>query len=496
MTNKCENCDCATATSEKFKEATEKITKKYGAVLQKLADSELEDKRQEVLKSVSEFIMMKKGRESWTAGEDWVKYSGPHFNDEEYVAAVDSLLTEWLIFGEKAREFEHKFSPLMGTKTGVLTNSGSSANLLMVSSLTSKRKTNKWYLPKGSKIITPVVCFPTTLNPIIQNGFEPIFVDVEIPSLNIDLDKVEKLLKDTKALGYEMPKAIMFAHVLGNPPDMDRLMALCDEYDLLFLEDACDALGSTYDGKKLGSFGLMSTCSFFPAHHMTMGEGGFIATNEHRLDRILRAFRDWGRACYCNERKPGDVTEETACGGRFNTWLPGAPDAIYDHRYVFDEIGYNIKPLEHQAAMGLAQIKKLPEMEQARRHNFDRMKKIFEPYQKYLHLPVATEKADPCWFGFLLTVKDDAPFTKQDLVDHLEANKIQTRSYFTGNVLAHPGYMHLHNFNATGLAQMYPVATKVTKDTFFMGTFIGLTDDKMRYICTKVDEFFEPVLHG
>lgn len=471
MTCNCENCECEPKKIDDKKQ-------------------ELEKMKSQILAQVSDYIKMKKSGNKFTPGEDWVNYSGPHFDDKEYVAAIDSLLSEWLIFGENARKFEHEFSPLMGKKLGALTNSGSSANLLMVSALSSKQKKNKWHLPKGSKIITPVVCFPTTINPIIQNGYVPVFVDVELPNLNLNLDKVEKLLKDTKALGYELPKAIMFAHVLGNPPDMDRLMKICQDYNLIFLEDACDALGSTYDGKKLGSFGLMSTCSFFPAHHMTMGEGGFVATNEQRLKTILNSFRDWGRACYCNERKPGDVTSGTACGSRFNNWLPGCPDAIYDHRYVFDEIGYNIKPLDHQAAMGLEQIKKLPEMEQARRDNFNKLKQIFEPYEEYLHLPVATEKADPCWFGFLVTVKDGAPFTKQQLVNHLEASKIQTRSYFTGNVLAHPAYMHMHDFNHVGLANTYPVATKVTKDTFFMGTYIGLTDEKMNYIKEKVDEFF------
>jgi len=223
---------------------------------------------------------------------------------------------------------------------------------------------------------------------------------------------------------------------------------------------------------------------------MTMGEGGFIATDEQRLKTILNSFRDWGRACYCNEKKPGDVTAGTACGSRFGNWLPKAPDTVYDHRYVFDEIGYNIKPLDLQAAMGLEQIKKLPEMEQARRDNFDILTSIFEPYSEYLHLPVATEKSDPCWFGFLVTVKDGSPFTKQQLVDHLEANKIQTRSYFTGNVLAHPGYLHMSDLNAAELKTTFPVAGKVTCDTFFMGTFIGLTEDKMNYIKTKVDEFF------
>ena len=494
------NCDCESCECEPKKlttgklEATfvsesKKVTQKFAPLFQKLADSELEDKKQEILKLVGEFVQMKRGRESFTAGQDWVKYSGPYFDEKEYQAAVESLLSEWLIFGENARNFEQTFSPLMGKKFGVLTNSGSSANLLMVSALTSKRKTNKWFLPKGSKILTPVVCFPTTINPIIQNGYEPVFIDVELPSLNIDLGKVEKHLRDTKHLGYEMPKAIMFAHVLGNPPDMDRLEAICKEYDLIFLEDACDALGSTYDGKKLGTFGLMSTCSFFPAHHMTMGEGGFVSTNENRLRTILASFRDWGRDCFCNEKKPGDVTSETACGRRLSNWLPGCPDAVYDHRYTFSEIGFNLKPLDLQAAMGLQQIDKLPEMEQARRDNYQKLMNIFKPYDNHLMLVEPTAKSDPCWFGFLITVKDGAPFRKEELVNHLEANKIQTRSYFSGNILYHAGYKHLMNLSPVGLKMTFPNAHKVTMDTFFLGTFIGLTDEKLQYVKKVVDEY-------
>lgn len=450
----------------------------------------MENKLEKILELVSEYIKDKKGEESFTAGEDWVKYSGPYFDDKEYVAAVETLLSEWLIFGEKAREFEQTFAPNhMGRKYGALTNSGSSANLLMVSSLTSRKKMNKWYIPPGSKFITPVVCFPTTLNPLIQNGFEPVFVDVDIPSLNPNLDEVEQILKKAREEGDDSIRGIMFAHVLGNPPDLDRLMKLVDEYDLIFLEDACDALGSTYKGKKLGTFGLMSTCSFFPAHHMTMGEGGFIATDEYRLKTMLNSFRDWGRACYCNERKPGDVTSGTACGNRFSTWFPDQPDVTYDHRYVFDEIGYNIKPLDLQAAMGLQQLDKLPGMDQARRDNFRKLTEIFAPYESYFHMPEATEGADPCWFGFLLTVKEDAPFSKQVLVNFLEDSKIQTRSYFTGNVLYHPGYKHLTNLLASQLRDRYPNAHLATKNTFFLGTFIGLTDEKISYIKEKVDDF-------
>ena len=438
--------------------------------------------KDKILELVEEYIDQTQ-TDAWVAGEDWVSYSGPIYDKNEYTAAISQLLSGWLIFGEKSRNFELQFPEHLGTNYGVLTNSGSSANLLMVASLKSK---NLFDLPEGSKIITPVVCFATTINPIIQHGFEPVFVDVTLPDLNLDLDAVEKLLEEDK--NNEI-RAIMFAHVLGNPPDMDRVMELVQKYDLVFLEDCCDALGSTYDGKKLGSFGHMSSCSFFPAHHMTMGEGGFVATNSNKVRKTVASLRDWGRACYCNTAKPGSVVEGTACGNRFKNWLPGMPDAIYDHRYVFEEIGYNLKPIDMQAAMGLEQLKKLPALDEARRQNFDRLTAIFEPYKQYFDMPVATDKADPCWFAYLLTVKEDAPFGRQEIVDHLEAAKIQTRSYFAGNALAHPAYNHLAE-QYGDLQEAFPVAALVTTNSFFLGTFKGLTDEKLHYIKTVVDAFF------
>ena len=447
----------------------------------------MDEKLENILELVEEYISDKRKDNTWQRGE-WVKYSGPNFDASEYKSAIKSLLSEWLILGKIARDFEGQFPKYLGKKHGVLTNSGSSANLLMVSALSSRKINEQHRIPKGSKFITPVVCFPTTLNPLIQNGYEPVFVDVELPSLNLNLDEVENILKnDTN----KEIKGIIFAHVLGNPPNMDRLMSLVEEYGLIFLEDACDALGSYYDGKKLGSFGHLSTCSFFPAHHMTMGEGGFVATDKYQYRRALASMRDWGRACYCNEKKPGDVTCATACGNRFNTWFPDV-DIVYDHRYVFDDIGYNLKPLDLQAAMGLEQLKKLPQMDEARRQNFKRLRKVFERYKEYFILPDATENSDPCWFGFLLTVKDSAPFKKQDIQNWLETNKIQTRSYFTGNALYHPAYNHLAAAHGN-LQERFPVAHKATIDTFFLGTFIGMTEEKINYIAEVVDEYFNNI---
>lgn len=439
------------------------------------------DIKNQILELVAKLIAQKKQNSKWIAGKDWIEYSGPQYDDKEYINAIDALLSGWLIFGENCNKFEKEFAQSLGKKFGCLTNSGSSANLLMVATAMSRRMKNG--LKKGDKVITPVVCFPTTINPIIQLGLEPVFVDVELPSLNPNLDQVEEALENDKSI-----RGIIFAHVLGNPPDMDRLMSLVEKYNLVFLEDACDALGSTYKGKKLGSFGTISTCSFFPAHHMTMGEGGFVATNDGLTRVITASLRDWGRACYCNYMKPGNVTCETACGNRFKNWLPGIPDATYDHRYVFDEIGFNLKPIDLQAAMGLAQIEKLPSLDAARRSNFIKLHNIFSKYSEFFHLPEAQEGSDPCWFAYLLTVKENSKFKKQDFIKHLEDNKIQTRSYFGGNILAHPGYEHLITEN--NQLEKFPVANYATLNSFFLGTFAGITDDKVDYIKSIVDSFF------
>ena len=444
-----------------------------------------DQKLEKILSLVEEYANENLLKKDWKRG-DWINYSGPNFSSVEFTEAVKTILEGWLVFGKKARNFEETFPEHLGKNFGMLTNSGSSANLIMTQVLTSKKSFMKrFHLPKGSKFITPVVCFPTTLNPIIQTGFEPVFVDVDLPSLNLNLDQVEEVLKKDKDI-----RGIVFAHVLGNPPDMDRLMALVKKYNLIFLEDSCDALGSFYDGKKLGSFGLMSTCSFYPAHHMTMGEGGFVATDDPRIRRALASFRDWGRACYCNEQKPGDVTAGTACGNRFKPWLKNGKERInYDHRYVFDEIGFNLKPLELQAAIGLEQIKKMPDMDSARRKNFELLNGIFKDYEDYFMLPKKTKKSDPNWFGYLLTVKDDAGFTREDFVRHLEENKIQTRSYFAGNCLFHPAYVEYAK-KYDDLKASFPNAYKATVNSFFLGTFIGITEDKVKYIKEITDEFF------
>ena len=444
----------------------------------------MDSKKQAILDAIAEYVKEKKASKTWVAGQDWIQYSGPWFNENEYINAVSSLLNDWFILGEKGREFELKFAPFLGKKDGIVVNSGSSANLLMVSLLKTKRFGK---VPEGSKFITPVVCFPTTINPLIQNGFKPVFVDVELPNLNLNLDQVEAILE--KDVNKEI-KGIIFAHVLGNPPDMDRLMNIVKKYELLYLEDTCDALGSTWDGKPLGSFGDISTCSFFPAHHMTMGEGGFVGVNSAKKRMALASLRDWGRACYCNTTKPGNVMCGTACGCRFDSWFKSQKDIEFDHRYVFDEIGYNLKPTEMQAAMGLAQIEKLDEMHARRKHNFKRLYDIFSKYEEYFYIPSWYEKADVSWFGYLVTLKDGTPFTKAEMIEFMEASKIQTRSYFTGNALFHPAYEDLAKEYANPREE-FPIATKTTIDTFFLGVYPGITDEQMDYIGAMVDKFIE-----
>jgi len=434
---------------------------------------------QEILKLVDEYIQKKHSEKTWEAGKDWVQYAGPYFDSQEYVAAVRSLLGEWLVLGADAIKFERKFPKLFGKEYGLLTNSGSSANLLMMAAMTSKRGYN---LLKGTKVITPIAGFPTTMAPIIQVGFVPIFVDIELETLNLDLDQVEQACKENPDA-----KIITFAHVLGNPPNMNRLMEIIEKYNLILLEDCCDALGSTFEGKPLGSFGEMASCSFYPAHHMTMGEGGFVAMNTQNNERIVRSFREWGRGCYCVGKQ--NLLENGTCDCRFNNWLPSLPDDIFDHKYVYEEIGYNVKPIELQASIGLVQMGKLEEIGIKRRENYKNLFQAFTIYDEYFHLHEAQPGADVDWFAFPVTIKDGAPFKRSDICKFFEAHKIQTRPYFAGNIMLQPGYSHL--VNSKEVIEKYPVARKVTTDTFFLGTSPVITKEKTDYIQTILDKYID-----
>jgi CDP-6-deoxy-D-xylo-4-hexulose-3-dehydrase len=432
---------------------------------------------EEILSLVREYIDKKHSQKTWEAGKDWVQYAGPSFTSEEYVAAVETLLREWLTLGPEASKFERRFSKLFGKKMGILTNSGSSANLLMMLAMTSKRGLN---LPKGTKVITPIAGFPTTINPILQVGFQPVFVDIELGTLNLNLDQVEQACIDNPDA-----KIITFAHVLGNPPNMNRLMEIVEKYNLILLEDCCDALGSTFEGKPLGSFGKLASCSFYPAHHITMGEGGFVAINDLETERIIRSFREWGRGCYCIGKQ--NLLECGSCGTRFNNWLPALPNDVFDHKYVYEEIGYNLKPIELQASIGLVQMEKIEQFGSQRRENYRNLFNAFKKYEQYFHMHEAQPGSDPDWFAFPITVKDDAPFKRSDICQFLEAHKIQTRPYFAGNIMLQPGYQGL--MDPKEVIEKFPIARKVTTDTFFLGTSPVINKEKTDYIETVLDKF-------
>ena len=430
----------------------------------------------EIFDKVAEYITKKQDSKKWIAGKDWVQYAGPFFTTTEYIAAISSLLNGWLVLGEDASLFEKRFSKLFNKQFGLLTNSGSSANLLMLLALKSKKGLN---LPIGTKVITPVSGFPTTINPILQVGFKPIFVDVELDTLNLDLDQVEQLCSEQSDI-----KVLMFAHALGNPPDMNRLINIVEKYNLILLEDCCDSLGSTYDNKPLGSFGMMSSCSFYPAHHITMGEGGIVTTNDLTTLRILKSFRDWGKGCYCEGKS--NLSEKGVCGKRFSDWLPDLPDHCFDHKYIYDEIGYNLKPIELQASIGLAQLDKLNEIISKRKENYKLLFDIFSKYDDVFKLHSATPLADPCWFAFPITIKDTSNFSRTSICEYFEANKIQTRPYFAGNILLQPAYVDIHED-----ITKYPIANKITTNTFFLGTSPVITKEQIEYIEQILTKFMK-----
>lgn len=436
----------------------------------------------EILDQVQAYITNKHASKSWTPGVDTVQYAGPYFDHREYVAAIESLLGGWLVLGKDAQKFEHHFPRQFGKTHGVLTNSGSSSNLIQMNALRSKRL---WNLPQGTKVLTPVAGFPTTVNPIFQVGFTPVFVDIELDSLNLDLDHVERVLESNPDI-----RVITFAHVLGNPPNMRRLMEMVKNRGLILLEDCCDALGSTYDGKPLGSFGEMASCSFYPAHHITGGEGGFVATRTEEQEKVVRSFREWGRGCYCVGPR-ANLLKNGTCGCRFKEWVPAMPGEIFDHKYVYDEIGYNLKPIELQASMLLVQMEKLPEIGELRRRNHALLSQAFKPYEDHFIIPRATDASDPSWFAFAVTIRDGSPLKRTDIVDFLETAKIQTRPYFAGNIMLQPAYDHL--IDPYSVVKDYPIATKVMRDTFFLGTSPVITENQIGYISDKLRDFMKKI---
>ncbi|MCM1989304.1 lipopolysaccharide biosynthesis protein RfbH [Oceanirhabdus seepicola] len=430
--------------------------------------------RQEILERVKAIYSLRKSEEEFIPGKTKVNYAGRVFDEKEMVAVVDSALDFWLTLGAEGREFCEEFKKYLGMKHCLVTNSGSSANLAAISALCSPIIRNP--MKEGDEVITTAMTFPTTLNPIIQNGLIPVFIDIEEDTYNIDASKIEAGITDKT-------RAIVFAHTLGNPAEMDKIMEIAKKYNLYVVEDTCDALDSIYDGKKCGTFGDFSTYSFYAAHHMTMGEGGAICTNSLELYRAALSIRDWGRACYCQtgERKPMG-----ACGHRFDFKFGDLPEG-YDHKYVYNNIGYNLKPLDIQCAMGIEQLKKLPEFTETRKKNFKVLYDCFKKYENKFILPRVLPKAEPSWFAIPITVKEDAGFTKRDFVTYLESKLIETRMLFAGNILKQPGYKDI-NCRVVGDLKN---TDQVMNRTFFLGVYPGLTEEKLEYMTKCIDEFFK-----
>lgn len=446
----------------------ESILHKVGRINAKKIDEILRQLAHNIVKKHYDAVH-KRGKD-FIPGETHIQYAGRVYDAEEMKALVDSALDFWLTAGRYTKQFEEEFARLLGVKHCILTNSGSSANLLAISALTSP-KLGERRLKSGDEVITTACAFPTTVNPIIQNNLIPVFLDVDVSTYNIKTEKLENAIS-TKT------KAIFLAHTLGNPFNLDDVLSVCKKHNLWLIEDNSDALGSKYNGRYTGTFGHIATFSFYPAHHITMGEGGALVTNDIQLKRIIESFRDWGRDCWC---EPGC---DNTCGKRFG-WKLGTLPYGYDHKYIYSHIGYNLKLTDMQAAIGVEQLKKLPGFVKARKRNFKLLYMGLKKYEKYFILPTATPKSDPSWFGFLITVKDDAGFTRDEIVQHLEKNKIATRMLFAGNITRQPAYEKVP-YRIYGNLEN---TDRIMSNTFWIGVYPGLTEEMVEYIMDKIDEF-------
>jgi CDP-4-dehydro-6-deoxyglucose reductase, E1 len=432
--------------------------------------------RKEIFSKISDLVALREQTEqAFISGVSSVPYAGRVYDEKELISLIDASLDFWLTTGRYAEQFEKGLAAFLGVKYCLLTNSGSSANLLAVSALTSRKLGRKRIQP-GDEVITTACGFPTTLNPILQNNLVPVFLDVEAGTYNIRADHIEDAISDKT-------KAIMVPHTLGNPAELDTILKMVKKYDLWFIEDNCDALGSRYQGKYTGTFGHISTCSFYPAHHITMGEGGAVLTSDPLLKKIMMSFRDWGRDCWC---EPGC---DNSCGKRFG-WSTGKLPHGYDHKYIYSHIGYNLKVTDMQAAIGVAQLQKLPAFIEQRKKNFSRIFSALEKYSPFVVLPVALKDADPCWFGFPLLVRNDAPFSRLDIVSYLEDHKIATRMLFGGNLLKQPAYEGI-NHRVSGSLEN---TNDVMNNLFWVGVYPGLKPDMLAYMIAMFDTFFKKFL--
>jgi CDP-6-deoxy-D-xylo-4-hexulose-3-dehydrase len=426
--------------------------------------------RQQILDLVAQYAELAHAPKPFVTGQSAAPVSGKVYGAPEMVSLVDSALDFWLTTGRFNDAFEKKLGAFLGLPHVLTCNSGSSANLLAISALTSPMLGDR-ALKAGDEIITCATGFPTTVNPIFQNGLVPVFLDVDIPTYNVKAELIESAISPRS-------RAIAVAHTLGNPFDLDTVMAVAKKHNLFVIEDCCDALGATYDGKSVGTFGDIGTLSFYPAHHITMGEGGAVFTRGALMKRILESVRDWGRDCWC---APGN---DNTCKKRFD-WQLGTLPYGYDHKFTYSNLGYNLKITDMQAAVGLAQMDSLTTFIAARRANFDRLHKGLSAHQDHLILPKATAKAEASWFGFPITVREEAPFSREDLLKHLNMKKIGTRLLFGGNLIHQP-YMKGRNFRVVGSTEN---SDRVMKQTFWVGVYPGLGQPAIDYIVETLASF-------
>lgn len=426
--------------------------------------------RQQILDLTAQYFAEAFPSAEFKPGITPVPVSGKVIDAADVSAVVESALDAWFTSGRFAEDFERKLARFIGVRCASLVNSGSSANLLALTTLTSP-KLGERRLKPGDEVLTVAAGFPTTVNPIIQNRLVPVFIDVTLPTYEIDVNQLE-------AARSEKTRAIMIAHTLGNVFDLDAITAFAKKHDLWLIEDCCDALGSTWKGRKVGTFGDIATVSFYPAHHITLGEGGAVLTGKPALQLIIESFRDWGRDCWCD---PG---KENTCGKRFD-WQLGSLPCGYDHKYTYSHIGYNLKATDMQAALGASQIAKLPHFIERRKENFRHLFKALQSLQDYLVLPEATPGSDPSWFGFPIGVRESAPFTRQQLIHALESHKIGTRLLFAGNLMRQPAYEGC-SFRAIGDLKNTDFAMN---NVFWIGVYPGLTKEMLDYVAETIRAF-------
>jgi len=427
--------------------------------------------KEEILRLVEQYGELVEEQVPFVGGNSAVPPSGKVVGRNELKMMADAVLDGWFTTGRFNEQFEKQLAEYLGAQYVLTTNSGSSANLLALTALTSPKLQERQLKP-GDEVITVAAGFPTTVNPILQNGLIPVFVDIDIPTYNIQVEQLEEAYS-------EKTRAVMIAHTLGNPYNLDVVAAFTRRHNLWLIEDCCDALGSTYRGRKVGTFGDIATLSFYPAHHITMGEGGAVFTDSSELMKLIESFRDWGRDCYC---QPGC---DNTCGKRF-TWQLGDLPKGYDHKYIYSHLGYNLKITDMQAACGLAQLDKIDQFVQTRKENFTYLTEKLQPLADFLELPVVTEGSDPAWFGYPITLKEGSGTARVDLLKYLDQQKIGSRLLFAGNLTKQP-YFQGRNFRVVGDLKN---TDRVMNQTFWIGIYPGINREMLDYVVSRLERYF------